>query len=501
MGYLAKHPLFVSIVSGAVVLIFIISFLNSERAKLREVQRANVELTGEFVSELILGTINYNIQTLENLKRRIEETEGDYFDYWEFDAQLILAQNTSFTLVEWIDSTGVIQRVEPERGNERAVGLDILALDYRRDDWLQMKQDSITNLTPYTELVQGGGVFLVDAPLYYNDGFYGSITAGMDFTSDFNEIMMAREMYNLELIEDNGVTFYRYGIFDESITENYLFQKELQIEGATPRSWKLKLTPNKNFFDSQSFLEGNFIFYIRMLFALLFGASVYFMLKAYSANNKTQKALKEKEVLISEIHHRVKNNLAVISGLIEIQMHDVESEELEEILKRTQHRINSIAGVHELLYRTESFDKIPLKKYIMNMFSNLSNVYRDDPESIQLDLKIEHEFLNINQAIPLGLMMSELLTNSFKHAFQEGKSGNLRIELKNKKGNVHVMYNDSGPGFNPDFIQEGKTVGLMLIKTLLQQLDADYETDMKNGFTLNFVFKEQYIHFKNPSEE
>jgi two-component sensor histidine kinase/sensor domain CHASE-containing protein len=492
LNTLIKKPLLTAVTTFLVLAGFLIFNLNHERERLVSVQQQNITLSGEYLSELFTNTISQNIMTLENLRGRIEETEGSYFDYWEYDARLTLRQHPSFTLVEWIDSTGVIRRVEPEAGNEEAVGLDILQLDYRRDDWLRMKADSTTNFTSWTPLVQGGGAFLVDTPLYYGGAFHGSITAGMDFTQSFNEIMTGREMFNVEIRDDTGYPFYIYqnepaaaGLRDIS------FEGSITIDASTPRTWEITIMPNRQFAEvtSQPILAN---IATRTVFAFLFAVLVYFMLVSYRASAINKKSLREKEVLISEIHHRVKNNLAVISGMIEIQLSDTDANDSRtiEVLRKTQGRINSIAGVHELLYDTDRFDEIPLRSYIKTMIDHLNDMYRGSGEEIHFELDTADEVLNINQAIPLGLLLNELITNSFKHAFKKVKEGKVSVTIRKTRGKVEVMFSNNGPGFDPGLIQKSEGIGFTLVRTLLSQLDAEYHVDMKDGFVIRFHFQE-----------
>lgn len=498
LQFLLKNPLPIAVSAALIGIVISLYGIHLERESLRDAHRANVHQSGEFISDIFRSTIYDHVQTLENLKGRIEETQGDYFNYWEYDAALMLNQYPSFILVQWIDSSGVIQRIEPDIGNEEAVGLDILTLDYRRDDWLRMKRESQTNITPWTELVQGGGAFLVDVPLYFNDHFQGSITAGMDFTAGFNQIMIGREMFNVKMIDDQGVIFYNFAR-DNSISDSdsYRYQNRVSIDAVVPRSWEINVTSNTHYFSEETLSVSAVARSARFVVSILFGIVVFFMLTSIRANQVNRKSLREKEVLISEIHHRVKNNLAVISGLIEIQLHDEEFEKqtLESVLRKIQLRINSIAGVHELLYDTDNFTEIPLESYLLNMFDHLNNVYREDEKAIRFDLDIKMEVININQAVPLGMLFSELFTNSFKHAFQNSEDGNIQIKVKSGDGIITVIYRDTGIGLVKTDFEKSSTIGLTLIKTLLRQLDADYFIEEKDGFCIQFSFKEIPVDF------
>ena len=201
-----------------------------------------------------------------------------------------------------------------------------------------------------------------------------------------------------------------------------------------------------------------------------------------------ENSVHEKEVLLSEVHHRVKNNLAIIVGLIELQKEGLSDEDLKIILNQTQNRIFSISGVHELLYNTDSFTEISFEEYAIKLIDRIRGMF----ESRGKHISFKHEFnstnLNINQAIPLGLLLNELITNSFKHAFDKGE-GTISISLREDKGEIKVIYKDDGKGFSDDIFESSTTMGVTLIKTLLDQLGADHKLETESGFSLTFTFK------------
>lgn len=183
---------------------------------------------------------------------------------------------------------------------------------------------------------------------------------------------------------------------------------------------------------------------------------------------KVIKALKDKDVLLSEIHHRIKNNLALVSSMLQLKEMNLENESAKEALSDSRKRIKSTALVHEMLYRGESFDNVQLKQYIKELFSNL-NIN----SNILLDLEGEDHVFDLNKALPFGLMLHELMMNSFKHSFQDGEQGKLMIRSKYKDGNLLVDYCDCRGVFpnNVDFTDTA-TTGLMLIHTFAEQLNG-----------------------------
>jgi len=478
-------------VSLGLVLIFYFGW-RVDQNQIREARTQTVESTASLLTELIEETVNENILLLANHKSRVEFSKELYFENFEFETNLLLNVKPAFTFFEWIDKDGVVQLIEPYEENKEAIGLNILELDYRRDDWIEMKRDSTINMTPWTNLVQSGSAFLVDAPLYYNNEFQGSLTVGMDFTDDFNDIMAGRDMFNVEIRDENNRIFYEYSKNNSLSNGQFKSTQKLNFISGSSNSWTLTLSLDEDYFSSGILASSQISLFFRMLIALLFGSAIYFMLAAYRANKRNVEALKEKEVLISEIHHRVKNNLAVISSLIDLQRLETNDEYVIDILQKTQNRIHSIAGVHELLYNSDDLSSIPFRQYLSNLINRHLDVYVEDKKNIDIKIDSSVETLSINQALPLGVLFSELVTNSFKHAFKDKSEGEIHIKITSDNEYVHVHYSDNGPGFNREDFEKGKGLGITIIKALIGQLHADYELASEKGFNLKLSFKRDF---------
>jgi len=478
-------------VSLGLVLIFYFGW-RVDQNQIREARTQTVESTASLLTELIEETVNENILLLANHKSRVEFSKELYFENFEFETNLLLNVKPAFTFFEWIDKDGVVQLIEPYEENREAIGLNILELDYRRDDWIEMKRDSTINMTPWTNLVQSGSAFLVDAPLYYNNEFQGSLTVGMDFTDDFDDIMAGRDMFNVEIRDENNRIFYEYSKNNSLSNGQFKSTQKLNFISGSSNSWTLTLSLDEDYFSSGILASSQISLFFRMLIALLFGSAIYFMLAAYRANKRNVEALKEKEVLISEIHHRVKNNLAVISSLIDLQRLETNDEYVIDILQKTQNRIHSIAGVHELLYNSDDLSSIPFRQYLSNLINRHLDVYVEDKKNIDIKIDSSVETLSINQALPLGVLFSELVTNSFKHAFKDKSEGEIHIKITSDNEYVHVHYSDNGPGFNREDFEKGKGLGITIIKALIGQLHADYELASEKGFNLKLSFKRDF---------
>lgn len=207
-----------------------------------------------------------------------------------------------------------------------------------------------------------------------------------------------------------------------------------------------------------------------------------------------ENSLKEKTTLLSEIHHRVKNNLAIVSGLLQLQKNEVKDEKVTAAFEQSINRIISIAMVHELMYKSPELSSINIQTYLDMLVPAISAAMNDHNRNIEFDIEIDEYKLNINQAIPIGLLLNELITNSFKYAFQDQEKGMIKIKLDANGEKVTVLYEDNGSGFgdNSNF-DKPKNLGLNLIHTQLQQLDAIYTVDTQDKFKLEFTFESESI--------
>jgi PAS domain S-box-containing protein len=189
------------------------------------------------------------------------------------------------------------------------------------------------------------------------------------------------------------------------------------------------------------------------------------------SEKKIKSALKEKEALLAEIHHRIKNNLAMVSSLLQLQEINTDNKEVKEALSLSRKRIKSTALIHELLYKNESFQNIDLNDYIMELFQHFKI-----NENIQLHLNGDKVALNLSVAMPLGLMLNEIMLNSFKHSYTDHSKGQIEIITTALATGLTIEYNDFEGRFSPsvDF-KNSNTTGLTLIHTFAEQLNGSIE--------------------------
>ncbi len=208
------------------------------------------------------------------------------------------------------------------------------------------------------------------------------------------------------------------------------------------------------------------------------------------AEHQIKASLKEKETLLHEIHHRVKNNMAVISSLLELQRNSTDDKIAKEALQDSQNRIQSMSMIPETLYQSESLSAIDLKTYLSNLGSNIFRNYSFS-NKVQFRVEADSIMVFVKQASPIGLIVNELITNCLKYAFSDGREGAVLLELKlNEENEVELAISDNGIGIPEGFdMLNADSLGLKLIKLLAEnQLDGSVDMESNNGtkFTIKF---------------
>ncbi len=211
------------------------------------------------------------------------------------------------------------------------------------------------------------------------------------------------------------------------------------------------------------------------------------------AEEQLKASLAEKEVLLKEIHHRVKNNLQVISSLLNVQSMYVNDEETLRMLQDSRHRVRSMALVHERLYQAEDLARVDFAEYVRSLASYLIRSY-GVASSVKLCVDVSDVSLSVDIAIPCGLILNELISNSFKHAFPNQRPGQINVSFKNHDGELVLIVRDNGIGVpeGVDF-RNTESLGLRLVSTLVAQLEGSIELATTHGteFRIKFSNREQ----------
>lgn len=206
------------------------------------------------------------------------------------------------------------------------------------------------------------------------------------------------------------------------------------------------------------------------------------------AEDKIRSSLKEKELLLREIHHRVKNNMQIISTLLSLQSDKIKDKKIAESCKDIQNRIQAMALIHENLYKSQDLASVNLAEYIQNIINELFQTYGIDTNVIYAEIIVDEVFVNIETAIPCGLIINEIVTNSLKHAFPNGRKGKISVNLHLDNDKLALTINDDGIQFPEDLEFEGtETLGLQLVENLTKQLDGELVVDKdRKKFTITF---------------
>lgn len=201
--------------------------------------------------------------------------------------------------------------------------------------------------------------------------------------------------------------------------------------------------------------------------------------------------IKEKDTLLREIHHRVKNNLQIISSLLNLQSRYIEDSDALDVFTESQNRVRSMAIIHEKLYNSNKMSKINFGEYITDLTDSLFYSFKVDPSKILLTKTIDNVFFDVDTSIPCGLIINELITNCIKHAFPGDNKGEINIELLKNDIEYTLKVSDNGTGFPDDLdFRNTESLGLQLVISLVNQLDGTIMLDVSNGTSFTIKFKE-----------
>lgn len=278
-------------------------------------------------------------------------------------------------------------------------------------------------------------------------------------------------------------------IWPHEVTKNYLPMLKQTVETRTTQTGECNIT-----------LPHTGIFTIIVCYVPLLNeeGEIYQILgithditERKQAETQIKESLQEKEVLLQEIHHRVKNNLQVVSSLLDLQSQHIDDPAMLEIFRESCNRVRSMALIHEQLYQSKDCAKINFSKYIEELTNYLFRVYDVNVGQITLELDIEEVTLNINTAIPCSLIISELVSNALKHAFPHGNGGEIKIALHSDSANqLSLIVKDNGIGFSNSDLKTVKSLGLQLVNVLTNQLEGILELDGRLGTQFKITFSE-----------
>ncbi len=259
---------------------------------------------------------------------------------------------------------------------------------------------------------------------------------------------------------------------------------EAKYENAQKENEILALSMKNKEKDVRNFLMS--VGLVLVFFAL--GIVFYFYKKLQSKNTIITKALEEKNTLLKEIHHRVKNNLQVISSLLNLQSRYIDDNKALEAIQLGKSRVMSMALIHQRLYQKDNLVNINAKEYIEQLSHELFNTYKIKEENIHLNLNVDDINIDVDKMVPIGLIINELVTNSLKYAFVENQKGIITVVLKNDDENKLLLsVEDNGKGFDEDLINNNKSFGYRLIQSFSKKLNAELIIKNLDGFKISLI--------------
>ena len=219
--------------------------------------------------------------------------------------------------------------------------------------------------------------------------------------------------------------------------------------------------------------------------------SVRYAVQSARATSQLRKLLIRQDMLIKEVHHRVKNNLQVICSLLSLQIDSVGADRSAEALRQAHSRVFSMSMIHEHLHRSDTLLGLDFAQYIRSLATRVFDAYCIDTEQIRLDLAVEPILLPVDDAVTCGLILNELLANSLKHAFKDGRSGLIRISFRRSAPDkVELTVADNGLGLKADFkIDAVASLGWRVIRTLVDQLGAELRLERQEGTLVAFAWQ------------
>ncbi|MEN4018039.1 MAG: histidine kinase N-terminal 7TM domain-containing protein [Methanobacterium sp.] len=322
--------------------------------------------------------------------------------------------------------------------------------------------------------------FLDILPLAYNLLFKNMVNGFMIFDAK-NKLIEVNSAAGLIGITDrdigkhSGEVFSKFSKLEEAY-ESLQHESEIYLGDPLNRWIQVQITP---IYDNNLF-QGKLII-------------IQDINKRKNVEKELKKSLEEKDLMMKEIHHRVKNNLMIIQSLLKLQSKYIKDENALNIFRESQNRAKSMALIHQRLYQSGDLKKINFGNYTQDIVFNLFKSYTTNSNQIKLNVDVDNALLDVDTAIPLGLILNELVSNSLKHGFSEGRKGHLTVEFHLKDHEYRLIVSDDGTGIPEGLNYENAdSLGLKLVYSLSDQIGAEVNLDTSRGTRFEIRFKDHY---------
>jgi two-component sensor histidine kinase/CHASE1-domain containing sensor protein len=412
------------------------------------------------------------------------------------------------------DSYVPVLFMEPYRGNEVAFGVDVAALPGRAEVLDRARDSGRTaasiRLTLVQERANQSGILLV-LPVYdggvapptieeRRSGLRGYMLGVYRIGDLVQASLLAQELAHIDLaVTDDTAPPAEQLLYERRGHGASMPWRRVATTDVGDHQWSIRLAPESDYVAVHRNWQGWIVLMVGLLFASLLEMLVLLLTGRAAAIQRVvdqrtaqlRDALKEKETLLQEIHHRVKNNLQVVSSLISMQMRKLGPGASLQGLQECQTRVQAIALIHEKLYQSRDYSRVPFSQYAGGLAAEVFHAAGVSPGALKLELEVGEVELPVDKAIPCGLILNELITNALKHAFPPDGPGTVRVELEQgADGRVRLAVKDDGVGFPAGGdLRHSHTLGLQLVHTLAGQLAAKLEvrrTDPGTSFEVVF---------------
>lgn len=502
-----------------------------ERSILAE-QQTRLELTGEIFKEKISTNVGKVLSAVDNLHQRIEITQGFYFDFWPYDAELIISQNPSFEFIEWIDKRMAIRRVVPLEGNEAAIGLNIGELTYRNADWIRATSDNRINFTHWLELVQGENAFIIDVPVYLQNKLQGTITAGVNFDDALDQLHEEIPDFHCHLYDQHDSLFYCSNRKEESMIEkdeDFFFTSEINVIDNGEDTWRMEVYPTPSFFDVNTHIAGRIGLVLALILSMVMSYTLFLAIGNYRRRlqmqvaNEELKGLNEnlvkeraraqaasaaKTEFLSNMSHEIRTPLNGILGIINFFKSD------PKLNDEQRHHVSLLdatsQNLYGLLHNMLEIERIEADRMEMHIepfrpidkLNQLVQNFQSDAEARGLNLK-----LNVLNGTPYvvegdGGKFAQILNNLVANAIKFTDQGEVLITYSQRRYSdrlhLSIKVQDTGIGIPKDKLNlaferfsqvdrgfdrkyEGSGIGLSISKSLATFLGGDIEVESEMG--------------------
>ncbi|XCF07322.1 response regulator [Tamlana crocina] len=543
LSKLKKKVVLFPIASFTITVLIVILVWNKALINSNRLIEENVIQTGKLVFKEFTNIVKADFAQIHNLKNRIEFTDGMYLDHWEQDARMLLKQNPSFKFLEWIDSTMVIRKIMPLKGNEGALNLDISNIGYRKDEWLSHRFTDIPNVTPWSELTQSGQAFLVDFSVNFDNTFQGTITGGVDFTEKFDKLATSLEdQYAIELWDHESNLFYSLNTQDKLLTEKKLFYEDsILVDSLDNQSWRLKVTPSNELYLSENRLITHIALGVGVLFCILTSLLINFYLRAREGTklalqsnamllntneklnnerNRAEKASKAKSEFLANMSHEIRTPLHAVLGFIELlkdsKLNKTDREYLDLMEKSSNNLLNIINDILDI-EKIES-GKTELVETNFNPLEKIKELIEVNQFIfVKKNLYLKSNFKNVRGLNVIGdeskfiQVINNIVKNGLKFTNTGGVTVNYSEDLVGENElRVHVTIKDTGIGIPKDRLKtifdrftqvengvkkqyEGSGLGLAICKVLINMMGGKIKVkstpNKGTKFKFNMLFK------------